>query len=549
MSASGRDGRYDGWGDGRCAWRRPAPSARRAARALYAWREPGWTFLFSIVAAAPFAAAAALAPALLSLSPTLDMLAPVAEARAVAAGDAGLAERASPFYLLLLMAGDLFAEAPGRVHLAAKAIAGLFIALPLAYLASSRFPAAHAVVLTAGLAAYAAAPFSGPAELGLAMLLACAVACACACADASLGRARFEGVLVGAIMFALWLLHPAFALAGFALLSVCPFVSGRCGLQRYAAALIVLAALAAAAELAAPGLNAARAHAASEIFALTDAFAAQTGAHMGAAAFSAMLVLGAAAIFGGREHVWAWGSAAGVAVVAFAAARAAGADAAPVFALAAGVACFSVASPFYDGVFRDHDRASVSMGLTVAALTLFWSGTLAAQAAGQFALQRQTAQAAPDDIRRELALVQPGGPTVSRWLEEGRFSTVEARKYFALSPVDQSAMLLEAAERARGMTRTGLDVAILAGADVACLLTERRACRADGPDAARRADVVFAPRLDLGPAATAAKGRAEALLYTEFKLTERTALWEIWVRRDGPPALLQPPGAEIGLYR
>ena len=302
--------------------------------------------------------------------------------------------------------------------------------------------------------------------------------------------------------------------------------------------------------MAAPGLNAARAYAASEIFGIADVFAAaETGVHLGGAAFSAMLVLGAAAIFGGREHVWAWGSAAGVAVVAFAAARVAGADAAPVFALAAGVACFSVASPFYDGVFRDHDRASVSMGLTVAALTLFWSGTLVFQSAGQFALQHQTAQTAPDDIRRELALVQPGGPTVSRWLEEGRFSTVEARKYFALAPVDQSAMLLEAAERARAMTATGLDVAILAGADVACLVTERRACRADGPDAARRADVVFAPRLDLGPSATAAKGRAEALLYTEFRLTERTALWEIWVRRDAPPALLKPSGAEVGLYR
>ncbi|MGE0408309.1 MAG: hypothetical protein AB7P23_03495, partial [Amphiplicatus sp.] len=77
----------------------------------------------------------------------------------------------------------------------------------------------------------------------------------------------------------------------------------------------------------------------------------------------------------------------------------------------------------------------------------------------------------------------------------------------------------------------GLDVAILTGADAACVIAEKRACEADGAKAADAADVVFAPRLDLDPATAAAKGRAEALLYTEFKLVDQTALWEIWVRR------------------
>ncbi len=124
-------------------------------------------------------------------------------------------------------------------------------------------------------------------------------------------------------------------------------------------------------------------------------------------------------------------------------------------------------------------------------------------------------------------------------MEEGRFSTPEAREFFALTPVDQSAMLLEAAARARTLAANGLDIAFLTGADTACVLAEDRKCQADGPAAAEKANVIFVPRLEMDPKSAEAKGRAEALLYTQFKMVERTALWEIWVRRDsGAPANL-----------
>ena len=536
------------WEDG-FEWRRSAPRARSLAMALYAWREPGWTFLWSVAAAALFALAAIFAPALLSLSPTVEMIAPVAEARAVSAGAVRLADSDAPFYLLLLTAADLFVDAPGRIHLVAKAMGALIIAYPLAYFASSRFPIAQSIVLTAGLAAYVSAPFAGPAELGLALLLVCAVAFIAPSADAAFGRARFEGVLAGVLMFCMWLLHPAFALAGFVLLSICPFLSGACGLLRYAATLVCFAAFAGVAEYFAPGLNMTRAAGATDVLRFGTGFSGQdAGLGLSGVVFSMAIVLASAAIFGGRAYRRGWIAAGAVALIAFIAARMAGADALPAFILASGLACFSVASPFYDGLFRRHDRASVCAGLTAACLTLFWSAAMIMHAAGQFALQHQTAAAAADDIRTELALVQPGGPTVAKWVEEGRFSTPEARKYFALSPIDQSAMLLEASERAREMAQAGVEVAILAGADIACVIADRRRCRADGPAAATRANVVFVPRLELDPATTQAKGRTEALLYTEFKLAEQTPFWEIWVRRETPPtpgfadAPLDPPG-------
>jgi hypothetical protein len=92
-------------------------------------------------------------------------------------------------------------------------------------------------------------------------------------------------------------------------------------------------------------------------------------------------------------------------------------------------------------------------------------------------------------------------------------------------------MLLEAADRARILTREGYDVAFLTGADTACVIANARACSADGPAAAKGANVVFVPRIDFDDATAKAKGRAEALLYTEFKMVERTALWDVWVRR------------------
>lgn len=530
-------------------WRQSAPLARRAAMGLYSWQEPGWSFLWSIIAAAPFLLAAAFAPALLSLSPTVEMIAPIAEARAVSAGEASLIGHETPFFLLLLMASDLFVEAPGRIHLVAKALGALLIVYPAAYFVSSRFPVFQAAVITAALAAYVAAPFAGPAEMGLAMLLVCAVAFLSASADNSGGRARVEGLLAGVMLFILWILSPVYSLAGFVLLSVCPFLTGRSGLFRYAATLAAFAAMAGAAEYFLPGLNLARASAASGVLSMPTDLSGREGAMgLSGVAFSAVMVLISAAIFGGRVHLKNWLAATGLAIVCFVAARIAGANAMPVFILAAGLACFSVASPFYDGLFRNHDRASVTAALTAAAMTFFWTVGLIVHSVGQFSLQHQVAKGAPENIRTELALVQPGGPTIAKWVEEGRFSTPEAREFFALAPVDQSEMLLEAASRAKVIADQGLEVAILTGADTACVIVEKRNCHADGAAAAHEASVVFVPRLDLDPSTAAAKSSAEALLYTKFKLAERTALWEVWVRRgDVTPGSLSR-GADSAMF-
>jgi hypothetical protein len=482
-------------------WRRPAPGARAATIALYSWQEPGLVFGLSMLAAAPFILAALFSPAMLSLAPTIDVIAPIADSRAAAGGAAPFANAASPFYLALLMAGDLFFDAPGKIHLAAKAFAAILIASPLAYFASARFPAAQAALLTCAVAAFAAAPFAGPIEISVAFFLALAVALVCAPADESSVRARAEGVLAGAILFVLWTMSAVFALLGFLALSACPFLTGRRRLDRYFAALAVAVALAVAGEAFAPGLTVSRASAASGVLSGVDALSVGAGV-WGVAGFAAStaIVLLAAAVFGGQEHRRSWLTATVFVVIAVAAARIAGAQTAPIFVLAATIAVFSVASPFYDGVFRHHDRASIAVAASAAALTLFWTGAIVVQSAAQFSLQLRTAASAPADVRAELGLVQPGGATIAKWVEEGRFSTPEARELFALGPVDQSAILLEAADRAKHLSREGLEVAILTGADTACVIAGGRACTADGVSAARAAKVVFVPRLDFDAA-------------------------------------------------
>lgn len=536
--ASGIDGAdYD-----HPAWRRPAPRARAMTMSLYSWREPSLVFILSMIAAAPFILAALLSPALLSLAPTVNVIAPIADARAIVSGASDINNASSPFYLALLMAGDLFFDTPGQVHLAAKAFAAILVASPLAYFAAVRFPAAQAVLMTAGMAAFVAAPFAGPLEISLAFFAALAVTLICAPADESASRARLEGFIAGIMLFALWISHPIFALLGFLALSACPFLTGKRGLDRYVVALAASVLLALCAEMFAPGLNIARAEAASG--ALTGAVAvAQAGSVWGLAgvAASTAIVLFASAVFGGREHAKGWLAASIFLVISLVAVRIAGAQGAPLFALAAAIAAFSVSSPFYDGVFRFHDRASVAIAGSVAALTLFWTAAIVAQSAGQFALQFKTATTAQADVRAAFGLVQPGGPTIARWIEEGRFSTPEARDLFSLAPVDQSAILLEAADRARALTREGYDVAFLTGADTACVIANSRACSADGPAAAKGANIVFVPRLDLDEATAKAKGRSEAMLYTEFKMAERTALWDVWVRRG-----VKPPAGMIG---
>lgn len=522
---------YDDYDIEHPAWRRPAPRARAVAMSLYSWQEPGFVYTMAMLAAAPFIIAALLSPALLSLAPTVDVIAPIAEARSVAAGSTSIVAHDSPFHLLLLIAADIFFDTPGRIHLAAKAFAALMVAAPLAYFASARFPAAQAILLTGGLAAFVAAPFAGPLEISLAFFAALAIALVAAPADESAGRARFEGVLAGLILFALWNSHAVFTLLGFLALSACPFLTGKHALDRYFLALSAAILLAMGGEMLAPGLNVARAEAATAALSLAALKGVSGGWGLAGVGVSTAIVLFGAAIFGGREHAKGWLAAVIFLVVSFIAVRLAGAQATPLFAVAAAIAAFSVASPFYDGIFRFHDRASVSIAASAAVLTLFWTASLAAQSAGQFALQFKTAASAEKDVRAAFGLVQPGGPRIARWIEEGRFSTPEARELFALAPVDQSAILLEAADRARILTREGIDVAFLTGSDTACVIADRRACSADGAAAAKAAQVVFVPRIDFDDATAKAKGRSEALLYTEFRMVERSALWEVWVRR------------------
>lgn len=512
-------------------WRRPAPMARRLAKLLYGWRTPGLVVFLALLAALPFVLAAAFAPALLSLAPTVDLIAPIADARAVAGGAAPLSAEAAPLYSLLLLLGDGFADAPGRIHLVAKAFAAALVVCPLVYFSSVRFPAAMSVLFAAALAAYVAAPFSGPEEIALALFLVAALAFACAPADDSARRARAEGALGGVLLAALWLSSPAFALAGFVALSACPFLTGPAGLRRYASALVVFIALAGLCELLSPGLNLVRASAASGLFSNGVFIGGESAVALGGVAASSAIVIFCAAVFGGGEYARGWGAGLALIAVAFVAARLSGANPTPVFLFGAAFAALSVSSPFYDGVFRSHDRASTALAISAASLTLFWTASLIAHGAGQFVLQQRVAAEAPANIRAELALVQPGGPTIAKWVEEGRFSTPEARELFALGPVDQSAMLLEAAAQAKKIASHGVDVAILTGSDAACVIADRRKCRADGASAASAANVVFVPRLDLDPATAAAKGRSEALLYTEFRLAEQTPLWDVWVRR------------------
>ena len=517
---------------GEFEWRKSAPNARRAAVVLYSWLSQPTAFLWALAGAIPFLLMTALSPAMLSLSPTVEMIAPIADARAIANGAASVKESASPLYMALLLAGDFVSDTPGRVHLVAKALGAVLVLVPFAYFASSRFPAFVSAFFAAGLAAYVAAPYSGPAELGLALLLVAAVVFVSSSADLSIRSAALEGAVAGGVVFMLWMLSPVLAFAAFLFLSACPFFSGKSGLPRYSVTLVFFAILAGILELVVPGINVARATAATGAIDPGALLSGQEGVlGVSGVSFSAAAIIAAAAIFGGREHVRSWAAGIGVAVLAFIAARFVGANAIPVFALAAGIACFSTASPFYDGIFRNHDRASISIALLAASLTLFWTGVSITHSFAQFSIQHQLAKAAPENVRAELALVQPGGLTIARWVEEGRFSTPEARELFALAPVDQSTMLLEAAKRARTLNSKGLDVAILTGSDTACVLTAQRDCHADGPAAANAAAVVFVPRLDLDPHTASAKGRSEALLYTEFKMVERTPLWEVWVRR------------------
>lgn len=523
------------------AWRRPAPFARAAAQGMFAWTAPRLAFGVAATAALPFAAAAAFSPALLSLGPTADMLAPIAAARAVADGAQSLAATKEPLQILSLIGADAFAETPGRVHLMARVLVALVLCSAFAIVSAVRFPIILTALLTAALGGYVAQPAAGAAEWAVGTLFVIAAALLAAPAEGHGRRARREGVLAGLLLYGLWLSNPIAWLAGFAALSATPFVSERSGLMRYGAALAGFAVIAGLAELAVSGLTIARADGVSALFLNGAVFRAGRPTADGLGA-SVAIVIAAAAIFGGGAHSRGWAAGAGLALGAALVGRAIGADAAPLFVLAAAIAALSVASPFYDGVFEAHDRASVAISGTVACLTLFWAGSIIAQSAGAFAIQQRVTTQAPPDLRAAFALVQPQGPSLARWIEEGRFSTPEARAFIALSPADQSHAFLTAARSARELAQKGFKVAILSQLDTACLIVDARRCYKDGQTAANAAEIVFVPRLDLDPATAAARAQSEALLYTKFRLAEETPFWDIWVRRGVrlPQGVLPP---------
>lgn len=517
--------------DADLAWRRPAPAARAALKAIYGWKSPPAAMTAGLAGAVPFALAAALSPALLSLSPTADMLAPIAQARAVAEGAKPLAAAAEPLQTLLLAFGDVFADAPGRVHLVGKAAAAVALSLAFAAVAAVRLPIVAVLALAAALAGAVASPYAGNAELAMALLFVAATLFLAAPAEGHGRRARREGALGAVLLFGLWLSHPVAWMGGIAALTATPFVSDRAGVQRYAAGLIGFLCIVGLAEAFAPGLAAARADALSGVFTRGVSGAIVAAPAFAGLAMSTAIVVVASAVFGGGAHARGWlvGGALGAAALALGGAI--GTDPALLLVLAAVIAALSVASPYYDAVFEAHDRASVAVAGMAAGLVLFWATAIAWRAASEFEVQSQVTAEAPAGVRSALALVQPRGAEVARWIEQGRFSTPEAREYFALTPADQAEAFLAAAKGARAVADRGLSVAILTASDAACVLVPGRACHKDGMTAASAAEVVFVPRLDLDPATDAARDRSEALLYTEFRLAAETPFWDVWVRR------------------
>lgn len=523
-------------------WRTPAPAARATAILLYGWREGPGASLVGLAAALPAVLAALGAPALLTLSTTAEILAPVAEARAFASGGGNLLSTVSPFDLSLLFAADFFFEAPGRIHLGAKAFAALIAAAAIGVFAAVRFSLAQTALIAAAAGAFVAAPLSGAPEAALALFAAVSVCFLCAPADASRARAIGEGALSGVLLYALWLSNAALALTGVLALSACPFLSGARGLYRYGAALLLLAVFTALSEMLAPGLAAARAEmAAAALSTAGKTDIAAPGFDIAALAPLAFGALLLSAIFGGDLHRRNWMKAFAFLAFGWAGAVVAGSSPALLFLVAAAIAVFSTSSPFYDGVFRTHDRASVAVSGAAALISLGLSAALILQSTDQFLRQARAAAAAPAAAITAFAVVQPPELTLARWMEEGRFESAEARALFPLAPADQTAMLLAAAEQARALDEAGFETAILAKGDIACVMAGRRACAIDGKAAAARAKIVLVPRIALDAASADMAGRAEALLYTEFRRLNETPQWDVWIRRGVTlPATLSP---------
>ncbi|MDZ7626889.1 MAG: hypothetical protein U5J99_00620 [Parvularculaceae bacterium] len=486
----------------------------------------------AILSAAPVIVATLALPGFITTSEIVDLLGPIADARAFAAGDGDFLRASSPFYLAVLFAADSVFVTPGRILLGAKAFSALIAITAVIAFACVRFPFAQTALLAASTAAFVAAPFSGAGETALALLAVAAMAFVCAPAQASKARAFSEGVLGGGLLVALWMSSAALALIGAVALTACPFIGGRTGLIRYAAGILVAGGLIASFEVLSPGTMAARAETLSPIaISFSEIWSAVSSFKCLSIALGAGLVLVLAAIFGGegyRRNVW---TALAFLLIGSAAAMIVGANASLVFVFSAAIATFSTASPFYDGIFRTPDRASVAVGGVAGIITLSLGAAICLQFAEQFIFQGRAASSAPREISAAFAIVQvPRTASALRIDDEQMFETASAPN-ISQKENGQAWILFDAAARVRALEAAGVKVAILADSDIACVIAAKPKCSSDGRTAAARANIVFVPRIDFGAASAALKGRSEALLYTEFRKVDETTDWDIWVRR------------------
>ena len=513
-------------------WRRPAPIARSIAVVLFGWSRPALVFLACIATLTPLILFAGLAPFFLSLSSTIELIGPIADARAASAGVKS-ASATAPFYQFLLTLAERFAPTPGRIYLVAKAIAAILAAFPLAYFVAVRFPMVKAIAICIAVTAVIVAPFSGPSEIALAYFVVLAVGLLCPPTDESRNRAAFEGGLTAGLLFALWMLSPAFLVAGLLALLACTFLTGGNGLTRFASAFLSFVVIALLAELTSPGINVARTAALTGK--LNGGLSGDSimTTELAGGAISALVVLFTAVVFGGREHVKAWLVSGFFALGGVIACGYAGANPALVFIAAAGMAVFSMASPFYDGVFRVHDRASIAAAVAVATLSLFWTGLVAVQVIGQLHLQRQISASSDTLLSRDYAIVHAQGQRTME-IANGIGAAGVMLKRVQEMPAQEghTDALREVLARLRRLTNDGVSVALLTRADTACVLVAVRRCRSNGWDAANDANVVFVPRIDLEKGAKEIRAQSEALLYTDFTLAERMLFWDVWVRRD-----------------
>lgn len=533
----------DGYED---VWRRDAPAARRVAEGLFGWFAPWQGPLAAAVLLAPLFILAGLSPALLSQNGPVETLAPFASARAWLSG-ASAAEIAAggwgPAPLGLVGGASFLAGSAGLSLLWAQLAAAVLGFAAMSYLALARFSTAAAAGAALLAAASVAAPLSGAGGYGWSVLLWLAAAALAAPADEGAARLRIEGVLCGLGLFVLWNTTAAFFLAGVFAMLAAPWTGGRRGLAMLLIAAGVATALAAGMYFVAPGLNMARLLAALAELHAAPARLLASGVGITGYLGGAGAALAIVAIFAGGEEARAWVPAVLFAAVSFILAAICGANAAPGVILAALIACFSTASPFYDGVFAAKERGAVAAALGAGALSLLGVVHFAAYSTGLAAAQYEAARTAPDALKR-VGLAYAGGTqalSAARWLDDGLVTLKDAHADGLFSPAVRALALAQGAEFAqqRGRGR----IAILASADVATAFFARKAGAIDGRRAAADADFVLAPRFALENNSAAVNDSAEGLLFSQFRLADETPLWQVWERRAPVVASASEPAS------